>query len=205
MPALPFIPAAVSVAGGLGSLFNHGSVQSGAASGTDAIRQFVTNMLMGKTNPTQGPAGQLTVDPSASLAGTNGLFAATRASALGQAKESAGNLTGSGGRNLFGSALATSLAGQQKMLADTQLAASQGNQKTWADLFGQFGNTGVGGGQYFQKGPFSGLAGAGGALGQLAAMFGGQGGSGSNVSTDRSTAPFSSWDSNTGMPSQGGT
>lgn len=205
MPALPFIGPGLGAIGALGSLIHPGGMQSGAATGTDALRAFVTQMLMGKSNPTQGPAGQLTVDPSAALAGTNGLFAATRASALGQAKESAGNLTGSGYNNLFGSALATSLAQQQKQLADTQLAASQGNQKTWADLFGQFGNTGVGGRpSYYQPSGFEGLGAAAGPLGKLAGMFGGQQSSGSNVSTDSSTAPFSSWDPNTQTASQGG-
>jgi len=49
------------------------------------------------------------------------LFTAQRGSSLAQAKESAGNLTGSGYNNLFGSALSESLAGEQALLANTLL------------------------------------------------------------------------------------
>ena len=174
MPAMPFIGPGLGAVSAIGSLLNHGGVQGGpGADGTGALRAFVTHMLTGGSLPTTGPAGALTVDPSAALAGTNGLFAASRASALGQAKESAGNLTGSGYNNLFGSALAQSLAAQQKQLADTQLAAGQGNQQTWEHLFGQFGGMNQGQ-QYYQPSGVEGLAGAAGPLGKLAGMFGGR-------------------------------
>lgn len=47
------------------------------------------------------------------------LFTAQRGAALGQAKESAGNLTGSGYNNILGSATAESLASEQALGAQT--------------------------------------------------------------------------------------
>lgn len=46
------------------------------------------------------------------------MFTAQRGSALAQAKESAGNLTGSGYNNILGSAAAESIAGEQALLAN---------------------------------------------------------------------------------------
>lgn len=61
------------------------------------------------------------------------LFSAERSRSLAQAKESAGNLTGSGFQNIFGSSLATSLAGEQKTLAD----ALFGTRQQGIDIRGQ--------------------------------------------------------------------
>lgn len=49
------------------------------------------------------------------------MFAANRGQALAQAKEQAGNLTGSGYNNIFGTALAGSLAGENAQLAQTMM------------------------------------------------------------------------------------
>jgi uncharacterized protein YjbJ (UPF0337 family) len=55
----------------------------------------------------------------------NDLFAAQRGTALGQAKESAGNLTGSGYNNILGTATSESLAQQQALGAQTLLGLRQ--------------------------------------------------------------------------------
>lgn len=196
MPVVPFIGPAIGAISAIGSAIGgSGSVQNGSGipgGDTGALRDYVMQMLMGGKTTPGTPGAALTVDPSASLAGTNGLFEATRATALAQAKESAGNLTGSGYNNLFGSALATSLAQQQKQLADTTLAAGEDNQKTWAQLFGQFGNQGVNSGTpYYQPSGIAGLAGTAGPIGTLAGMFPHLFGGGSNSgTTGLANSPF---------------
>jgi hypothetical protein len=57
------------------------------------------------------------------------MYAANRAGSLAQAKESAGNLTGSGYNNLFGSALANSLAQENAGLAQTRMGLRQNEQQ----------------------------------------------------------------------------
>lgn len=92
----------------------------------------------------------------------NDLFAAQRGSALGQAKESAGNLTGSGYNNILGTALSESLGQQQALSAQTLLGLRQQELQRQQDflrlLFG-FGTAGVGGSQpYYQPGYLDSLA-----------------------------------------------
>ncbi len=64
------------------------------------------------------------------------LFAANRAAALGQAKASAGNLTGSGYTNILGSATAQSLAGEDAQLADTMTQLRGQNLQAGQNQFG---------------------------------------------------------------------
>ncbi len=84
------------------------------------------------------------------------LFSAQRESALGQAKESAGNLTGSGYNNILGQATAESLGQEQAITAQTLMGLRQQELQRQQDflrlLFG-FGSTGVGPSQpYYQPG-----------------------------------------------------
>lgn len=75
------------------------------------------------------------------------LFAAQRGTALGQAKESAGNLTGSGYNNILGTATAESLAGEQALTAQTLLGLRQqelARQQDFLRLLFGFASTGVG-------------------------------------------------------------
>jgi hypothetical protein len=86
----------------------------------------------------------------------NNMFSAQRESALAQAKESAGNLTGSGYNNILGSATAESLAQQQAISAQTLMGLRQQELQRQSDflrlLFG-FGSAGVGPSQpYYQPG-----------------------------------------------------
>ncbi len=199
MPVIPFIPAAISAVSAIGSAIHGSSTMQQAPNqmpqDLGPLRQYIMQILMGGKTTPGSPGAALTVDPAASLGGINGLFNATRASALGQAKESAGNLTGSGYNNLFGSALATSLAQQQKQLADTTFQAQQSNQDTWAKLFGNFGTAGVSpGSTYAQPTGIASLGQVAGPLGQLLDQFGrAKSAPGSNVSTDSNTAPSPSW------------
>jgi hypothetical protein len=74
------------------------------------------------------------------------LFAAQRQNALGQAKESAGNLTGSGYNNILGSATAESLAQEQAFGAQTMLGLRQQElqrQQDFLKLLFSFAQTGV--------------------------------------------------------------
>jgi hypothetical protein len=64
----------------------------------------------------QGSHGFAALDPSIVKPYAD-LFTATRADALGQAKESAGNLTGTGYANILGDSAARSLAEEQATLA----------------------------------------------------------------------------------------
>lgn len=77
----------------------------------------------------------------------NELFQAQRNTALGQAKESAGNLTGSGYNNILGSATAESLAGQQALTAQTLMGLREQELQRQQNLMGmlfQFAGQGVG-------------------------------------------------------------
>lgn len=92
----------------------------------------------------------------------NQLFDAQRGQALAQAKESAGNLTGSGYNNILGQATAESLAQQQALSAQTMLGLRQQELQRQQDflrlLFG-FGTAGVGPSQpYYQPGLLDSLA-----------------------------------------------
>jgi hypothetical protein len=86
----------------------------------------------------------------------NQLFDAQRGQALAQAKESAGNLTGSGYNNILGQATAESLGQQQALSAQTLLGLRGQELQRQRDflhmLFG-FGTAGVGPSQpYYQPG-----------------------------------------------------
>lgn len=72
----------------------------------------------------QGSQGFAPLDPSVVKPYAD-LFSAQRAEALGQAKESAGNLTGSGYNNILGTSLAGSLAQEQATLANLGLQNQQ--------------------------------------------------------------------------------
>ena len=75
------------------------------------------------------------------------LFQAQRGAALGQAKESAGNLTGSGYNNILGSSLSESLANQQATTAQTLLGLRQQElqrQQALMQMLFQFAGQGVG-------------------------------------------------------------
>lgn len=92
----------------------------------------------------------------------NDLFASQRSSALAQAKESAGNLTGSGYNNILGQATAESLAQQQALSAQTLLglrAQELQRQQDFLRMLLGFGTAGVGGSQpYYQPGYLDSLA-----------------------------------------------
>src|SRR5262245_3580411 len=68
-----------------------------------------------------GKGGYAPLDPSI-VEPYKQLFATTRADALAQAKESAGNLTGTGYQNILGTAAAGSLAQENAQLAPLGLA-----------------------------------------------------------------------------------
>lgn len=96
------------------------------------------------------------------------LFAAQRGAALGQAKESAGNLTGSGYNNILGASLAESIGNEQALTANTLMGLRQQELQRQQDflrlLFG-FASNGVGPNQaVYQPGlldsilPFAGQA-----------------------------------------------
>ena len=75
------------------------------------------------------------------------MFAAQTGDALAQAKESAGNLTGSGYNNILGSSLASSLAGQQQLTAQTLMGLRQQEiqrQQNFLNSLLGFASTGVG-------------------------------------------------------------
>lgn len=181
MPIVPFIPAIIAGASAIGSAVHGSGNVNQSQSGPqdvgplrDAMMQF---LLHGTSAPGSG-FGSLLVpgfgdgQPNPGLDAINKLFDATRANALAQAKESAGNLTGSGYNNLFGSALATSLAQQQKQLADTGMQGSLANQDTISRLFGQFGAQGVGSTPYYQPSGWSSLGGLAGPAGAIIDQFG---------------------------------
>ena len=86
----------------------------------------VDYLLNGGLGATQSQAGQVApVDDAFFMQNILGpyqqMFAANRAGTLAQAKESAGNLTGSGYNNLFGNALASSLAQENAGLTQTRM------------------------------------------------------------------------------------
>jgi hypothetical protein len=178
---VPFIGPAITAISAIGSAVKgSGNVQQAQTGPTDvgplrdAMMQF---LLHGGAAPGSAFQG-LTVpgftngQPNPGLDAINKLFDATRATALGQAKEQAGNLTGSGYNNLFGSALATSLAQQQKQLADTGMQGALANQDTFARLMGMFGATGLGSQSYYKPSGFASLGQTAGPLGQLLDQFG---------------------------------
>lgn len=76
----------------------------------------------------QGAQGFSALDPSIVKPYAD-LFTATRADALGQAKESAGNLTGTGYANILGDSAARSLAEEQATLAGLGIQNQQFQQQ----------------------------------------------------------------------------
>lgn len=75
------------------------------------------------------------------------LFQAERGAVLGQAKESAGNLTGSGYNNILGASAAQSLAGEQALTAQTLMGLRQqelARQQDFLRLLFGFASQGVG-------------------------------------------------------------
>lgn len=76
----------------------------------------------------QGSNGFSALDPSIVKPYAD-LFSATRADALAQAKESAGNLTGTGYANILGDATARSLAEEQATLAQLGISNQQFQQQ----------------------------------------------------------------------------
>lgn len=119
-------------------------------------------------NGAQAPAQDTSFFYNNVLQPYNDLFAAQRNSALAQAKESAGNLTGSGYNNILGSATAESLAQQQALSAQTLMGLRQQElqrQQDFLRLLFSFATTGVGPNQaVYQPGlldsilPFAGQA-----------------------------------------------
>ena len=173
---IPYIPSIIAGASAIGSAVKgSGSVQQSQSGPQDVgpLRDAMMSFLLHGTSDPNSMFGQLQVpgfnngQPNPGLDAINKLFDATRATALGQAKESAGNLTGSGYNNLFGSALATSLAQQQKQLADTGMQGALANQGTIAQLFGQFGAQGVGSSPYYKPSGFASLGGLAGPAGKI--------------------------------------
>jgi hypothetical protein len=77
--------------------------------------------FQGVFGQTPAPAQDTSFFYSNILPQYNDLFQAQRGSALAQAKESAGNLTGSGYNNILGSSLSESLAQEQALSAQTLL------------------------------------------------------------------------------------
>jgi len=89
-----------------------------------------------------GHGGYAPLDPSI-VAPYQQLFATNRADALGQAKESAGNLTGSGYNNILGTATAGSLAQENAQLAQLGMQNQQlqfQQQQAFAQLLAGLGS-----------------------------------------------------------------
>lgn len=131
------------------------------------------------------------------------LFAAQRGSALAQAKESAGNLTGSGYNNILGSATAESLAGEQATLAGIMNAlrsqeiqrglAMRGQDIGWQSnllnaILG-FGSSGWGKQQSYQPGLLDSIGSLGGTV--LGAFLGSRNRPGGPVGVQPGVAPAS--------------
>ena len=123
--------------------------------------QGIGNAYAGVLGGGQPPAQDTSFFYNNILQPYNDLFAAQRGTALGQAKESAGNLTGSGYNNILGSALSESLGQQQALSAQTLMGLRQQELQRQMDflrlLFG-FSTAGVGQNQpYYQPGALDSL------------------------------------------------
>lgn len=118
------------------SLVGHTEQIDNVPGDVKGLRSDLVSMLMaglpGFTNSAfgfgQGSQGFAALDPSI-VKPYNDLFTATRGDALAQAKESAGNLTGSGYNNILGDATARSLAEQQALLAQLGMQSQQFQQQ----------------------------------------------------------------------------
>lgn len=103
------------------------------------------------------------------------MFDAQRSRDLAQAKEQAGNLSGSGYNNLFGDALNQSLGNEQGMLAQVmqsllgqELTRRQNNASNLLSLLLGLGTSGVGPGQVVtQPGPLDYISQAAGTIGSI--------------------------------------
>lgn len=181
--ALPFIAAAATTAGAIGSLTRGGQGTRGnTAQGPNDVwplRQSAMDYLLrGQSTPGSAfsnflvPGLDSAGNPNGPYAQLSNLFAATRAKALGQAKESAGNITGSGYANLYGSSLASSLADEQAQLGRLAMTGSEDNQRALINLILGFGTGGVGvGTPTYTPGWGSQLTGLGGQIGQIASSL----------------------------------
>lgn len=95
--------------------------------------------------------GASTLFPSATdLTPFQKMFEQNRAVGLAQAKESAGNLTGSGFANAMGSAAGRSILEENAFLADLMNRNQQANAQRWLQLAG--GIPGMGGQMAYQPG-----------------------------------------------------
>lgn len=95
----------------------------------------------------QGFQSQLGVPPESVLAPYRELFSANREAGIAQAKESAGNLTGSGYNNILGDSLRQTLAGENVTLANLGLQQQQfrqNQQEQFLRLLLGLSTTGVG-------------------------------------------------------------
>jgi hypothetical protein len=106
----------------------------------DLRAQFINALMQGLPGNVnaafgfgQGSQGFSALDPSI-VKPYSDLFTAQRGEALGQAKESAGNLTGSGYNNLLGTSLAGSLASEQTTLANLGIQQQQFQQQRQQDF-----------------------------------------------------------------------
>lgn len=105
------------------------------------------NEAFGFGQGSEGFKSQLGVPPESVLAPYRNLFAQNRGAALAQAKEAAGNLTGSGYNNILGSSLGQSLAQEDVTLANLGLQQQQfrqNQQEQFLRLLLGLSTTGVG-------------------------------------------------------------
>jgi len=115
------------------------------------LRQSFADFLsqQGFSTAINGPMGGPTLDTSPYKA----MFAQNRAEALAGAKESAGNLTGSGLGNTIGAAAGRSVAGENAFLANLLNANQQAAAERYTRLLGGFATAGVSTPQtYYQPG-----------------------------------------------------
>lgn len=160
--AAPFLGGPLGIAAGLGGIALSG-LGRGHQQQIDQVpgdvknlrAQFINEMMKGLPGMTnsmfgmsQGSQGMSALDPSLVKPYAD-LFSAQRGEALGQAKESAGNLTGTGYNNILGTSLAGSLAQEQVTLANLgiqqqqfQMQKQQEFMRTLLGLTGQTAQTG---------------------------------------------------------------
>lgn len=140
--------------------------------GTGQLDSQLINYLMGQLgslNPSPG-------DNAAYLKPYTDLFATQNAKTAAQAKESAGNLTGSGLGNTIGTSLGQAEQGQNAFLANLLEQHNQAKANRFAQLFlGTLGSPAGGVTNYYQPGVLDYLM-QGAATAANAGAFGGAGG-----------------------------
>jgi hypothetical protein len=135
---MPFLaPAAPYIAGGLGllSAAGVGRGKQTTVGGVPGLLGFLSKDPNFSTLFTGMPAGaDMQQFQDSILNPFKSLFAETRSQGLAQAKESAGNLTGSGYNNILGQYANQSIAQEQSFLADLLNRRQQQNSGNFLQL-----------------------------------------------------------------------